>query len=289
MAIVPDQMTLGLRRQFTTAGVHPYEEVDWERRDARIVNALDGTVAFEQLDVEVPAEWSTIAVNILAQKYFRGAPGTDEREQSLAEVIDRVVGTIVEWGTRDGYFATPDEAQIFRDELTHLLVTQKAAFNSPVWFNIGVDGVPQQASACFILSVDDTMPSILEWYVQEGTIFKGGSGSGVNLSRIDPPVSRSPEAVRPVGRSASCAVPMPRPARSRAAARRDGRPRWSCSTATTPTCSTSSGARPAKSGRLGRWPRPVSTWGSTESTPIRSSTRTPTTRSGWTTPSCERP
>jgi ribonucleoside-diphosphate reductase alpha chain len=177
-------MTLGLRRQFTTAGVHPYEEIGWERRDARIVNALDGSVAFEQLDVEVPAGWSTIAVNILAQKYFRGALGTDERERSLTQVIDRIVGTIVEWGTRDGYFATPDEAQIFRDELTHLLVTQKAAFNSPVWFNIGVRGVPQQASACFILSVEDTMPSILEWYVEEGTIFKGGSGSGVNLSRI---------------------------------------------------------------------------------------------------------
>ena len=109
MAIVPDQVTLGLRRQFTTAGVHPYEEIDWERRDARIVNALDGTVAFEQLDVEVPAGWSAIAVNILAQKYFRGALGSDEREHSLTEVVDRVVGTIVEWGTRDGYFATPDE------------------------------------------------------------------------------------------------------------------------------------------------------------------------------------
>ncbi len=184
MAIVPDQMTLGLRRQFTSAGVDPYDEIDWEQRDARIVNAIDGHVAFEQSDVEVPATWSTIAVNILAQKYFRGALGTEERERSLTQVIDRIVGTIVEWGNRDGYFATPDEAQIFRDELTHLLVNQKAAFNSPVWFNIGVRGVPQQASACFILSVEDTMPSILEWYVEEGTIFKGGSGSGVNLSRI---------------------------------------------------------------------------------------------------------
>ena len=184
MAIVPDQMTLGLRRQCTTAGIDPYDEIEWVRRDARIVNALDGSVAFEQPDVEVPATWSTIAVNILAQKYFRGALGTDERERSLTQVIDRIVGTIVEWGTRDGYFATPDEAQIFRDELTHLLLTQKAAFNSPVWFNIGVRGVPQQASACFILSVEDTMPSILQWYVEEGTIFKGGSGSGVNLSRI---------------------------------------------------------------------------------------------------------
>ena len=184
MAIVPDQMTLGLRRQCTTAGIDPYDEIEWERRDARIVNALDGSVAFEQTDVEVPASWSPIAVNILAQKYFRGASGTDEREGSLAQVIDRIVGTIAAWGTRDGYFAGPDEAQAFRDELTHLLVTQKAAFNSPVWFNIGVRGVPQQASACFILSVEDTMPSILQWYVEEGTIFKGGSGSGVNLSRI---------------------------------------------------------------------------------------------------------
>ncbi len=184
MAMAPEHAGIGIRRHFTTAGVHPYDEVTWERRDARITNFRDGSVAFEQLDVEFPADWSLNATNIVAQKYFRGTLGTPEREGSLRQVIDRVVDTITEWGQRDGYFLDATEAEAFRDELKHLVVTQKAAFNSPVWFNIGVAGVPQQASACFILSVDDQMDSILNWYVEEGTIFKGGSGSGINLSRI---------------------------------------------------------------------------------------------------------
>ncbi|MGH9016889.1 MAG: vitamin B12-dependent ribonucleotide reductase, partial [Acidimicrobiales bacterium] len=144
----------------------------------------DGSVAFEQLDVEVPAGWSLNATNILAQKYFRGTPGTEERETSLRQVIDRVVDTMTQWGLKDGYFEDAEEARAFSDELKHIIVHQKAAFNSPVWFNIGVQGVKQQGSACFILSVDDSMDSILNWYREEGVIFKGGSGAGVNLSRI---------------------------------------------------------------------------------------------------------
>ena len=159
-------------------------EVVWERRDARITNYRDGSVAFEQLDVEVPESWSLNATNILAQKYFRGTPGTPEREWSLRQVADRVVDTVTAWGIKDGYFVDDEEAEAFRAELKHLIVHQMAAFNSPVWFNIGVAGVPQQGSACFILSVDDTMDSILNWYTEEGVIFKGGSGAGVNLSRI---------------------------------------------------------------------------------------------------------
>jgi len=184
MAIAPQRVGIGIRRHFTTADTHPYDRVVWERRDARITNYRDGSVAFEQLDVEVPASWSLNATNILAQKYFRGTPGTPERETSLRQVADRVVDTVTAWGVKDGYFVDDEEADAFRAELKHLIVHQMAAFNSPVWFNIGVAGVPQQGSACFILSVEDTMDSILNWYTEEGVIFKGGSGAGVNLSRI---------------------------------------------------------------------------------------------------------
>jgi ribonucleoside-diphosphate reductase alpha chain len=184
MAIAPERTEIGLRRFFTTDGTHPYDQVVWERRDARITNWKDGSVAFEQLGVEVPAGWSLNATNILAQKYFRGTLGTPEREWSLKQVADRVVDTITAWGLKDGYFADETEAAAFSDELKYLIITQRAAFNSPVWFNIGVKGVPQQASACFILAVDDKMDSILNWYREEGTIFKGGSGAGINLSRI---------------------------------------------------------------------------------------------------------
>jgi ribonucleoside-diphosphate reductase alpha chain len=184
MALAPEQAGIGIRRHFTTPGVHPYDEVAWERRDARISNFRDGSVAFEQLGVEFPVDWSLNATNIVAQKYFRGTLGTAEREDSLKQVADRVADTVTRWGVEGGYFADSAEAESFNAELKHLIVTQKAAFNSPVWFNIGVPGVPQQASACFILSVDDEMDSILNWYVEEGTIFKGGSGAGVNLSRI---------------------------------------------------------------------------------------------------------
>jgi ribonucleoside-diphosphate reductase alpha chain len=184
MAIAPQRIGIGIRRQFTSADVHPYDEVVWERRDARITNYRDGAVAFEQLNVEVPEGWSLNATNILAQKYFRGTPNTSEREWSLRQVADRVVDTVATWGIKDGYFVDDEEADVFQAELKHLIIHQMAAFNSPVWFNIGVAGVPQQGSACFILSVDDTMDSILNWYTEEGVIFKGGSGAGVNLSRI---------------------------------------------------------------------------------------------------------
>jgi ribonucleoside-diphosphate reductase alpha chain len=184
MAVAGERLGLGIRRYFTEEGRHPYDQVTWERRDSRISDYRTGAVAFEQLDVEVPITWSMNATNILAQKYFRGTLGTPERETSLRQVIDRVVDTVTTWGTKDGYFVDAAEAAAFSDELKHLIVEQKAAFNSPVWFNIGVRGVPQQASACFILAVDDKMSSILNWYVEEGTIFKGGSGAGVNLSRI---------------------------------------------------------------------------------------------------------
>ena len=184
MAIAPQRAEIGIRRHFTTEGVHPYDEVRWERRDARITNFRDGTVAFEQLGVEVPESWSVNATNILAQKYFRGTLGTAEREWSLKQVADRVVDTLTSWGIKDGYFVDDDEALTFNHELKYLVIHQRAAFNSPVWFNIGVAGVPQQGSACFILSVEDTMDSILNWYTEEGVIFKGGSGAGVNLSRI---------------------------------------------------------------------------------------------------------
>jgi ribonucleoside-diphosphate reductase alpha chain len=184
MAIAPQRSEIGIRRHYTTEGVHPYDQVKWERRDARITNFRDGTVAFEQLGVEVPEGWSVNATNILAQKYFRGTLGTAERESSLKQVADRVADTLTAWGIKDGYFVDDEEARIFNHELKFLIIHQKAAFNSPVWFNIGVHGVPQQGSACFILAVDDTMDSILNWYVEEGIIFKGGSGAGVNLSRI---------------------------------------------------------------------------------------------------------
>ena len=184
MALAPEQARIGIRRHFTTEGVDPYDELVWERRDARITNFRDGSVAFEQLGVEFPTTWSLNATNIVAQKYFRGTPGTQERESSLRQVIDRVADTITQWGLEGGYFVDEVEADTYNAELKHLLVTQKAAFNSPVWFNIGVPGVPQQAAACFILGVDDQMDSILNWYVEEGTIFKGGSGSGINLSNI---------------------------------------------------------------------------------------------------------
>ncbi len=146
MSLAPEQTGIGIRRHFTTPGVDPYDQVDWERRDARITDYRDGSVAFEQRNVEVPATWSVNATNILSQKYFRGTLGTAERETSLKQVVDRVVDTITAWGVQGGYFVDDSEAETFRAELKHLIVKQKAAFNSPVWFNIGVKGVPQQAS-----------------------------------------------------------------------------------------------------------------------------------------------
>jgi ribonucleoside-diphosphate reductase alpha chain len=175
---------LTFSRYFTTEGRHPFDDVEWETRDAVIPNFKEGGNAFEQRDVEFPVSWSQNATNIVAQKYFRGTLGTPQRESSVRQLAGRVVDTIRSWGERNGYFASAHDAQVFAEELTHLIVTQKAAFNSPVWFNVGVPDTPQQCSACFILAVEDHMSSILNWYVEEGTIFKGGSGSGINLSRI---------------------------------------------------------------------------------------------------------
>jgi ribonucleoside-diphosphate reductase alpha chain len=175
---------LTFNRYFTTEGQHPFDQIEWETRDAVIPNYKEGGFAFEQRDVEFPVSWSQNATNIVAQKYFRGTLGTPQRESSVRQLTGRVVDTIRVWGERNGYFATEQDAQVFAEELTHLIVNQKAAFNSPVWFNVGVPDTPQQCSACFILAVEDHMSSILNWYVEEGTIFKGGSGSGINLSQI---------------------------------------------------------------------------------------------------------
>jgi len=174
---------LTIQRIYTREGVHPYDQVTWERRDVVMTNWRDGTVNFEQHGVEFPDFWSVNAANIVTTKYFRGAVGTPQREWSLKQLVDRVVATYVAAGLKHGYFATPKDAEIFDHELKHALVHQVFSFNSPVWFNVGTTS-PQQVSACFILAVDDTMDSILEWYKEEGLIFKGGSGSGVNLSRI---------------------------------------------------------------------------------------------------------
>ncbi|WP_163510036.1 vitamin B12-dependent ribonucleotide reductase [Fodinicola acaciae] len=174
---------LKIERLYTTAGVHPYDEVTWERRDVVMTNWRDGSVNFEQRGVEFPDFWSLNAVNIVTSKYFRGAVGTPQRESSLRELIDRVVLTYGKAGRQHGYFATDADAEVFEHELTWMLLHQVFSFNSPVWFNVGTSS-PQQVSACFILSVDDSMESILNWYKEEGRIFKGGSGAGLNLSRI---------------------------------------------------------------------------------------------------------
>ena len=177
-----DSAGLHFERHFTTQGVHPYDGVEWERRDAVIPG--EGGNVFEQKGVEVPAFWSMTATNVVASKYFRGKLGTPARETSVRQMVDRVVDQIAQWGVEGGYFATSEDAAVFADELKYLMVNQHASFNSPVWFNIGVPGVPQQASACFIVSVEDSMNSILDWFKTEGVIFKGGSGSGVNVSTI---------------------------------------------------------------------------------------------------------
>ncbi len=171
-------------RLFTPKKSKAYDQVTWEKRDSLITNPMTGKPVFEQNDTEFPAGWSQNAVNIVAQKYFTGTPGTSERESSMKHLVDRIVDTVTTHGLKEGYFSSEAEAEDYREELKYVLVTQRAAFNSPVWFNIGAKGRAQQASACFILGIDDTMPAILQWYVDEGMIFKGGSGSGINISPI---------------------------------------------------------------------------------------------------------
>jgi ribonucleoside-diphosphate reductase alpha chain len=174
---------LTVRRVHTTEGIHPYDEVTWEHRDVVMTNWRDGTVNFEQRGVEFPDFWSINSTNIVTSKYFRGAIGTPIREHSLKQLINRVVSTYVAAGIEHQYFATHNDAEVFEHELTWMLLHQVFSFNSPVWFNVGTSS-PQQVSACFILAVDDTMDSILNWYREEGLIFKGGSGAGLNLSKI---------------------------------------------------------------------------------------------------------
>src|SRR5689334_10033528 len=174
---------LVVERVYTVPGVHPYDEVAWERRDVVMTNWRDGSVNFEQRGVEFPQFWSVNAANIVTSKYFRGAVGSPQRESSLRQLIDRVVTVYHRAGVEHGYFATEADAEVFAHELTWMLLHQVFSFNSPVWFNVGTTS-PQQVSACFILAVDDTMDSILNWYREEGLIFKGGSGAGLNLSRI---------------------------------------------------------------------------------------------------------
>ncbi|MFM8790944.1 MAG: ribonucleotide reductase N-terminal alpha domain-containing protein, partial [Solirubrobacterales bacterium] len=170
-----------VERRLTREGEHPFDQVEWELRDAVIGDPANP--AFEQRGVEFPRSWSQNATNIVAQKYFRGQLGSDERETSVKQMISRVAGTIAGWGREGGYFASEADAEAFEDELTAILLHQEVAFNSPVWFNVGFEEKPQ-CSACFILSVDDTMESILDWNTKEGMIFRGGSGSGINLSNI---------------------------------------------------------------------------------------------------------
>jgi ribonucleoside-diphosphate reductase alpha chain len=174
---------LVFERMFTHPGVDPLSEVDWERRSA-IIAGEDGRVVFEQHEVEVPREWSQTATNVVVSKYFRGgSPGHPQRETSMRQLVARVVDTIGSWGEKQHYFASRTDCDSFKAELSYLLIHQLASFNSPVYFNVGIEPRPQ-CSACFILKVEDSMESILNWYRNEGMIFKGGSGSGVNLSDL---------------------------------------------------------------------------------------------------------
>src|SRR5581483_8842032 len=180
-SVLDEQASLSIRRLFTREGRDPFDEIEWETRDAHIPGR--NGPAFEQRGVEFPKFWSQTATNIVAQKYFRGRLSSPERERSVKEMVGRVVTTIGAWGRQDGYFGSEEEAETFEAELKAILVNQLAAFNSPVWFNVGFEEKPQ-CSACFILSVDDSMESILDWIRREGIIFRGGSGSGVNLSKL---------------------------------------------------------------------------------------------------------
>ncbi len=189
---------LSVGRLFTEPKTKGYDKLTWQTRDSLITNPMTGKPVFEQRDVDFPEGWSQNAINIVAQKYFTGTPGTKERESSLKDLINRVVDTVTRQGVQENYFDNDKEAEDFREELKYILATQRAAFNSPVWFNIGAPDRAQQASACFILGIEDTMPAILNWYKEEGMVFKGGSGAGVNLSAI-----RS--SVEPLGKSAGTA------------------------------------------------------------------------------------
>ena len=182
----PDQSTgkrgLTFKRYFTKPGVHPFDEVEWELRTAVISNEK-GEKIFEQKDVEIPKFWSMTATNVVVSKYFHGTMGTEEREHSVKQLIERVASSIHRWGLQGGYFASEEDAEVFYNELCYMLVNQYMSFNSPVWFNVGVEEHPQ-CSACFINSVRDSMASILDLAKTEGMLFKYGSGTGSNLSTL---------------------------------------------------------------------------------------------------------
>ena len=189
---------LSFERRWTRPGVHPYDEITWETRTAAIGNE-SGKIVFEQKDVEVPDVWSQLATNVVVSKYFRGHVGTPERETSVRQLIDRVVNTIAAWAETQHYFATDEDLEAFQDELTHLLVHQKMSFNSPVWFNVGIEPKPQ-CSACFINSVQDTMSSIMDLAKTEAMLFKFGSGAGHQpLHHPELARRRCPAAARPAG------------------------------------------------------------------------------------------
>lgn len=210
--------SLGVERLFTPKKSKAYDQLKWVKRDSIIKNPMNDTPVFEQKDVEFPEGWSLNAINIVAQKYFTGTPGSPERESSLRHLIDRVADTITRQGLQESYFESETEAEDFREELKYVLATQRAAFNSPVWFNIGAASRTQQASACFILGIEDTMPAILNWYVEEGMIFKGGSGSGINIS----PIRSSKEALGKSAGSASGPLSFMRGADASAGAIKSG-------------------------------------------------------------------
>ncbi len=277
---------LAIERRFSSPGTHPFDEIEWEVRDAVIGNPE--SPAFEQRGVEFPKSWSQNATNIVAQKYFRGQLGSETRESSVKQMIGRVAGTISDWGREGGYFASDEDADAFEAELTSILLNQKAAFNSPVWFNVGFEERPQ-CSACFILSVEDNMDSILAWNTKEGKIFRGGSGSGINLSNIRgsmEQLAKGGTASGPVSfmRGADSWAGTIKSRRQDAAGGEDGRARRR-----------PSGHRALHlvQGRRGaarprRCATPASTCRSTARASPRSSTRTPTTRCGSATSSWRR-
>jgi hypothetical protein len=277
-----------VQRVFTTEGVHPYDEVRWERRDVVMTNWRDGTVNFEQRGVEFPDFWSVNATNIVTSKYFRGAVGSPDRENSLKQLIDRVVKTYVKAGLEHGYFAGPEDAEIFEHELTWMLLHQVFSFNSPVWFNVGTSS-KQQVSACFILSVDDTHGLDPQLVQGRGADLQGRFGRGPE-PLPHPFLARSccPRAARRRVRCRSCGAPTRPRAPSSRVVPPAGRRRWSCSTSTTPTSRSSSRPRRGRSTRSARSGTPVSTWTSVAPTSGRCSTRTPTTRCGCPTSSCGR-
>ncbi len=287
MAIAPEQIGIGIGRYFTRPGTHPYDMVEWERREARITNYKDGSDAFFQPDVEFPTTWSQNATNIVAQKYFRGTLGTPERETSLKQVIDRIADTITAWGVRDGYFVDDQEGAAFRNELKYILLSQRAAFNSPVWFNIGVKG-RTKSGECVLHS---------RRRGHDGRDSRLVQGRGNDLQGWfwirdqpfdDPFFIRTVEGRRhrewPRQLHARCGR-LSRDNKDRAG-RRVAPRRWSSSTPTIRTLKSSSGARRSKSARHEHSVTRGSTWTSTVATATRSSTRTRTTRCASPTSSC---